>query len=89
VYSGEPKEGSDYNVPADGAIFYISMPVANIPLDRAYLTAIWLETLFYGDIYFDYHAICYLFSLFSLHLRDEHCFVLLIPFYLPVQAETT
>ncbi|KIM76045.1 hypothetical protein PILCRDRAFT_826699 [Piloderma croceum F 1598] len=24
------------------------MPVANIPLDRAYLTAIWLETLFYG-----------------------------------------
>ncbi|PBL04616.1 hypothetical protein ARMGADRAFT_911341 [Armillaria gallica] len=25
------------------------MGVANIPLDKAYLTAIWLETLFYGD----------------------------------------
>ena len=26
------------------------MAVADIPLDKAYLTAIWLETLFYGEI---------------------------------------
>lgn len=26
--------------------------VSNIPLDRAYLTAIWLETLFYGKMNF-------------------------------------
>lgn len=58
--------------------------VTNIPLDRAYLAAIWLETLFYGE--FKALRIAYLKRL-QLVLRDELRAILVLFVHLDCEEE--
>ena len=66
-------------------ILYLRMTVASIPLDRAYLTAIWLETLFYGEFHFAHALLLILIILASL--RNKHCSVWLVSLHISVQAQ--
>jgi hypothetical protein len=78
----------DLHHPAAVRIPCAAMAAASIPLDKAYLTAIWLETLFYGEVTLIYSIHLPRILIILLILRNERRSVWLIPLRHSLQAQT-